>query len=42
MAVAFAGGTLLAELAGARNLGAALTFGLLGFSLALVYVLARR
>jgi hypothetical protein len=39
---AFAAGTLLAELAGARNLGAALAFGQLAFGLALVLVLVRR
>ena len=39
---AFAAGTLLAELAGARNLGAALAFGQLAFGLALVVVLVRR
>ena len=39
---AFAAGTLLAELAGARNLGVALAFGQLAFGLALVLVLVRR
>jgi len=37
-----AGATLLAELFGAANLGTALTFGQLGFAIALMYVLLRR
>ncbi len=39
---AFAAGTLLAELAGARNTGVAMAFGQLAFGLALVLVLVRR
>ena len=39
---AFAVGTLIAELAGAANLGTAMTFGQLAFAGALVYVLVRR
>ncbi len=42
MALAFAAGTLIAAAAGATNTGTALTFGELGFVLALVYVLIRR
>jgi hypothetical protein len=38
----FAAGTLIAELAGAPNLGTAMTFGQLAFAGALVYVLLRR
>jgi len=34
--------TLLAEAAGAANLGTALSFGQIGFGLAAVYVLLRR
>lgn len=36
---AFAGATLLAELAGAANLGTALTFGQLAFAAAVVWVM---
>jgi hypothetical protein len=39
---AFALGTLIAELAGAANLGTAMTFGQLAFAGALVYVLLKR
>jgi hypothetical protein len=39
---AFAGATLVAELAGAANLGTAMSFGQIGFAIALVYVLVRR
>ncbi|WP_372791568.1 hypothetical protein [Paraconexibacter sp.] len=39
---AFAVGTLVAELAGAVNLGTALAFGQLAFAIALVLVLVRR
>ncbi|WP_320669670.1 hypothetical protein [Patulibacter defluvii] len=39
---AFAAVTLIAELAGAANLGTALSFGQIGFAIALVYVLVRR
>ena len=39
---AFAIGTLIAELAGAANLGTAMTFGQLAFAGAVVYVLLRR
>jgi hypothetical protein len=42
MALAFAAGTLIAAAAGAANTGTAFTFGVLGFALALVYVLVRR
>ena len=42
LAGAFAAGTLLAELAGARNTGAALACGQLAFGVAVVYVLVRR
>jgi len=42
MAVAFAAGSLIAAAAGAVNTGTALTFGVLGFVPALVYVLMRR
>jgi hypothetical protein len=38
---AFAGGTLIAELAGAENLGTALAFGQIAFVIALVAVLLR-
>jgi hypothetical protein len=38
---AFAGGTLVAGLAGAENLGTALAFGQIAFALALVWVLVR-
>jgi hypothetical protein len=39
---AFAAATLVAELAGAPNLGTALTVGQIGFALAAVFVLLRR
>ena len=39
---ALAAGTLVAELAGAANLGTALTFGQIAFALAAVFVLLRR
>jgi hypothetical protein len=39
---AFVVATLVAELAGAANLGTAMTFGQLAFAGALVYVLVRR
>lgn len=39
---AFALGTLVAEVAGATNLGTALAFGQMSFAVALVYVLVRR
>ncbi len=38
---AFALGTLIAELAGAENLGTAMAFGQIAFVLALVFVLLR-
>jgi uncharacterized membrane protein (DUF485 family) len=42
MVAAFVAGTLVAELAGAANLGTALSFGQIAFALAAVYVLVRR
>jgi hypothetical protein len=39
---AFVAATLIAELAGAANLGTAMSFGQIGFGLAVVYVLVRR
>jgi hypothetical protein len=39
---AFAAATVIAELAGADNLGIAMTFGQLAFAAALVWVLTRR
>jgi hypothetical protein len=39
---AFAAASALAGLLGAANLGTALSFGQIGFALALVYVLLRR
>lgn len=39
---AMAGGTLVAELLGAANLGTALSFGQIAFAIALVWVLVRR
>jgi hypothetical protein len=39
---AFAVVTAVAELLGASNLGTAMSFGQMGFALALVYVLLRR
>ncbi|WP_022929095.1 hypothetical protein [Patulibacter americanus] len=42
VAGAFVVSTLIAELAGAANLGTALSFGQIGFAIALVWVLVRR
>lgn len=42
LTLAFAAGALIAAAAGAVNTGTALTFGQLGFAVALVYLLARR
>jgi hypothetical protein len=42
MAAAFAAATAIAELAGAANLGTALSFGQIAFALALAAVLLRR
>ncbi|WP_026911632.1 hypothetical protein [Patulibacter minatonensis] len=39
---AFAGSTVVAEIAGATNLGTALSFGQIGFAIALVFVLVKR
>jgi hypothetical protein len=39
---AFAAATIVAELAGAANLGTAMSFGQIAFALAAVYVLMRR
>ena len=39
---AFVGGTLVAELLGAKNLGTALTFGQIAFAATLLYVLLKR
>ncbi len=39
---AFALGTIVAELAGATNLGTALAFGQMTFAVVLVYVLVKR
>lgn len=41
LAAAFAGATLVAELAGAANLGTALAFGQIAFTVALVAVMLR-
>ena len=41
LAAAFAGATLIAELAGAANLGTAFAFGQIAFVLALVAVMLR-
>ena len=41
LAGAFAGATLVAELAGAANLGTALAFGQIAFAIALVALLVR-
>ena len=41
LVAAFAGGALVAELAGAENLGTALAFGQIAFVLALVAVMLR-
>jgi hypothetical protein len=42
MVGAFAVATVVAELAGAENLGTAMSFGQIGFALAAVFVLLRR
>lgn len=42
MLAAFVGTTLVAEVAGASNLGIAASFGQIGFALAAVFVLLRR
>ncbi|MGE4428143.1 MAG: hypothetical protein AB7G37_16955 [Solirubrobacteraceae bacterium] len=42
LAGAMVGGTLVAEFAGAANLGTALSFGQIAFAIALVFVLLRR
>ncbi|MCK9250953.1 MAG: hypothetical protein M0P31_18480 [Solirubrobacteraceae bacterium] len=42
LVAAMAGGTLVAELAGAANLGTALSFGQIAFAIALVVILVRR
>jgi hypothetical protein len=42
MFAAFVAATLVAEAAGAPNLGTAMTFGQIGFAVAAFYVLARR
>ena len=42
VAGAFAAATLIAEAAGAANLGTAMTFGQIAAALAIVYVLLRR
>lgn len=42
MVGAFAAATIVAELAGAANLGTAMSFGQIAFALAAVYVLMRR
>ena len=39
---AFVRATVVAELAGAANLGTAMSFGQIAFALAVVYVVARR
>ena len=39
---AFAGATLLAELFGAANLGTAMTFGVIAFTIAVLWVILRR
>jgi len=39
---AMVGGTLIAEVAGAANLGTALSFGQIAFAIALVFVLVKR
>ena len=41
LAAAFAGATLVAELAGAANLGTAMAFGQIAFAVALVATMAR-
>ena len=42
LALAFGATTLIAELAGAANLGTAMGIGQIGFALALVYLLLKR
>lgn len=42
MAGAFVAATILAELAGAANLGTAMSFGQIAFALAAVFVMLRR
>ena len=42
MVGAFAVATLIAEIAGAANLGTAMTFGQMAFAAAVVYVLVKR
>jgi hypothetical protein len=42
MAGAFAIATIVAELAGAANLGTSMSFGQIAFALAAVYVVVRR
>ena len=42
LVAAFAAGTLIAEVLGAANVGTAIAFGQIAFTLALVYVLVRR
>ncbi len=42
LAAASAAGALIAELAGAENLGTAFAFGQIAFALALVFILLRR
>lgn len=42
LAGAFALGTIVAEIAGATNLGTALAFGQMAFAVTLVYVLVKR
>lgn len=42
MLAAFVAGTVIAELAGAEDLGTALTFGTIAFALTLVAVLLKR
>ena len=42
MAGAFAAATVVAELAGAANLGTSMSFGQIAFALAAVYVVLRR
>ncbi len=42
MVAAFVAATVVAELAGAANLGTAMSFGQIAFALAAVFVLVRR
>jgi hypothetical protein len=42
MVGAFVAATVVAELAGAANLGTAMSFGQIGFALAVVFVVLRR